>query len=83
MHVAQDSPTQAWIDDWLAFLSDRLPLIFLVVVLFVGMVLVAKTKGGLGKVIAFGVGAALVFLLLTNVETISSFFGDELPIPQD
>ena len=76
----QDSPTQVWVDGWLAYLEDRLPLILLIITLVVGTVLIAKAKGGLGKVIAFGFGAALVYLLLTNVEAVSEFFGEELPI---
>lgn len=81
MNVAQETPAQAWILDWVDFLSENLPAIFLVVVLVVGIALVAKAQGGLGKVIAFGLGAALVFLFVTNVEAISAFFREELPIP--
>jgi hypothetical protein len=81
--LAQDSPTQSWIEGWVDFLSTTLPLIFLVVVVLVGTILVVKSKGGLQKAIIFGIGAALVFLILTNVESISDLFGEELPVEQD
>lgn len=77
------SPIQAWIDDWLAFLSDRLPLVFVVVAILVGIVLIVKAQGGIGKLIAFGLGAALVFLLLTNLEAVADLFGEELPIDHE
>lgn len=76
----EDSPTQAWVRDWVAFLEEMLPLIFVVVVIVVGIILIAKA--GIGKVIGFGIGAALVFLLVTNLEAVAEFFGDELPIEQ-
>jgi hypothetical protein len=82
-NLAQDSPTQSWIEDWVDFLSTTLPLIFLVVVVLVGILLIVRAKGGLQKAIIFGIGAALVFLILTNVEAISNLFGEELPIEQD
>ncbi len=75
-----NSPTQVWVDGWLEYLFDRLPVILLIITLIVGVSLIAKAKGGLGKVIAFGFGAALVYLLLTNVEAVSRFFSEELPI---
>jgi type IV secretory pathway VirB2 component (pilin) len=81
--LAQDSPTQTWVEGWVDFLSETLPLIFLVVVVLVGTILIVKSKGGLQKAIVFGIGAALVFLILTNVEAISGFFGEELPVEQD
>jgi hypothetical protein len=81
--LAQDSPTQSWIEGWVDFLSTTLPLIFLVVVVLVGTILIVKSKGGLQKAIVFGIGAALVFLILTNVESISNLFGEELPVEQD
>jgi hypothetical protein len=81
--LAQESPTQSWIQDWVDFLSTTLPLIFLVVVVLVGTILIVKSKGGLQKAIVFGIGAALVFLILTNVDAISNLFGEELPIEGD
>lgn len=78
--LAQDSPTQSWIQQWVDFLEETLPLIFLVVVILVGTILIVKSKGGLQKAIIFGIGAALVFLILTNVEAFSELFGDELPV---
>lgn len=81
--LAQDSPTQSWIEGWVDFLSSTLPVIFLVIVILVGTMLIVKSKGGLQKAIIFGIGAALVFLILTNVEAISDLFGEELPVDQD
>lgn len=80
--IAQDSPAQVWISDWTDFLSEHLPLIFPVVVLLAGTLLIAKAQGGMGKLIGFGVGAAVVFLLLTNLEAVSAFFSEELPLPE-
>lgn len=82
-YLAQDSPTQTWIEGWVDFLQTTLPLIFLVIVVLVGTILIVKSRGGLQKAIVFGIGAALVFLILTNVEDISAFFGEELPVEQD
>ena len=82
-HLAQDSPTQTWIQGWVDFLEATLPLIFLVVVVLVGTILIVKSKGGLQKAIVFGIGAALVFLILTNIEAISDLFGEELPVEQE
>ena len=81
--LAQDSSTQTWIQGWVDFLSNTLPVIFLVVVVLVGIMLIVKSKGGLQRAIVFGIGAALVFLILTNVESIADFFGEELPVTQD
>ncbi|MPZ27298.1 MAG: hypothetical protein GEV12_13030 [Micromonosporaceae bacterium] len=81
--LAQDSPTQTWIQGWVDFLEETLPLIFLVVVILVGTILIVKSRGGLQKAIIFGIGAALVFLILTNVEAISDLFGEELPVEQE
>lgn len=81
--LAQESPTQTLIQSWVDFLEDTLPLIFLVVVVLVGTILIVKSRGGLQKAIIFGIGAALVFLLLTNVEAISDLFGEELPVEQE
>lgn len=81
--LAQDSPTQVWIADWTAFLTDTLPMIFLAVVILVGIILIVRTKGGLQKAIIFGLGAALVFLILTNVDGFSNLFEEELPIDGD
>lgn len=80
--IAQDSPAQVWISDWTDFLSEHLPLIFPVVVLLAGTLLIARAQGGVGKLIGFGVGAAVVFLLLTNLEAVSAFFSEELPLPE-
>jgi hypothetical protein len=81
--LAQDSPTQTWIQGWVDFLSNTLPVVFLVVVILVGTLLIVKSNGGMQKAIVFGIGAALVFLILTNVEALSNLFGEELPVDSD
>lgn len=81
--LAQDSPTQTWIEGWLDFLGTTLPVAFLVIVILVGIILIVKSRGGLQKAIIFGIGAALVFLILTNVEALSDLFGEELPVDSE
>jgi hypothetical protein len=78
--VAQDSPTQTWIQGWISFLTDTLPLVFLAVVVLVGTTLIIRSRGGLQRAIIFGIGAALVFLILTNVDAVSEYFRRELPL---
>lgn len=79
---APDRPLRSWITDWSQFLTDTLPLVFLVVVLAAGTVMVVKRNGGLPrKTIAFGLGAALVYLLLTRVPEVAEWFRAELPLP--
>jgi hypothetical protein len=80
---AQDSPTQTWIKGWLKFLDDTLPVLFVVIVILVGTILIVKSRGGLQKALIFGIGAAVVFLILTNVEAVSKLFEQELPIGGD
>lgn len=81
--LAQESPIQTLIQDWLDFLEGVLPVAFLVIVILVGIVLIVRSRGGLQKAIVFGIGAALVFLILTNVEAVSGLFGEELRIDGD
>lgn len=80
--LAQSSPTQEWITGWTSFLRQTLPMVFLVVVILVGTVLIVRARGGLQKAIIFGLGAALVYLILTNVDDVSRLFERELPIPE-
>jgi ABC-type bacteriocin/lantibiotic exporter with double-glycine peptidase domain len=77
---ADDTPSQAWIRDWVEFLTEMLPLILPVVVILVAILLIFRAKSGIGQVIGFGIGAAVVFLLLTNLESVAEFFRNELPI---
>lgn len=81
--LAQDSPTQAWIQGWIDFLDGTLPMVFLVVVVLVGTILIVRSKGGLQKAVIFGLGAALVYLILTNVDAVSELFREELPLDGD
>jgi hypothetical protein len=78
---ADDTPAQAWIRDWVGFLSEMLPVILPVAVILVALVLIFKAKG-IGQVIGFVLGAALVFFLLVNLDEVSEFFREELPIDQ-
>lgn len=80
--LAQPSPTQDWITGWTTFLRQTLPMVFLAVVVLVGIILIVRTRGGLQKAIIFGLGAALVYLILTNVDAVSRLFEQELPIPE-
>src|SRR5690606_10233050 len=80
--LAQSSPTQDWITGWTMFLRQTLPMVFLVVVILVGTILIVRARGGLQKAIIFGIGAALVYLILTNVDAMSRLFEQELPIPE-
>ena len=75
----QDSPLRNWVDGWLAYLSDNLPAVFIVVAVVVGILLLVKS--GIEQTVLFAVGAALAFLLLTNLESTAEFFEDELPVP--
>lgn len=75
----EERPVRDWIGELTSDLAALLPVIFLVIVLLVGTILIVKTKGGLQKAIVFGLGAALVFLILTNVESVAAIFQGELP----
>lgn len=70
-----------WIDDTTAWLSNTLPVLFLAVVVAIGLYLLVVTRGGIRKVLVFGVGAAVVFMVLTNVDNIADMFGTELGAP--
>lgn len=70
-----------WIDDQTNWLSGALPAIFLTVVMAFGVYLMVVTRGGIRKLIVFGIGAAVVYMVLTNVAFIGSMFGTELGAP--
>jgi len=75
------SPIQTWLTGWTDFLNTTLPLIFLLVVLAWGTVLVVKRNGGLPrKTIIFGLGAALVYLILPRIPDIADLIRTELPL---
>lgn len=78
---AQETPLQTWFSDWLSYLSDNLPLIFLVVAVLAGTLLLVR--GGIKQTLMFAVGAAMAFMLLTNLEAVAEFLGNELPLPPD
>lgn len=77
--VAQETPLQTWVNGWLAYLSENLPVAFLVVAVLVGILLLIR--GGVKQTVMFAIGAALAFLVLTNLESFAAFFGEELPLP--
>lgn len=84
-----DSPVRTWLTGWVDFASGTLPVIFTVVVVAVGMLVMVRRgnkkkgiRGGLRAALVFGVAAALVYLLLTNVAGVADLFGEELPIGQ-
>lgn len=77
--LAQGSPLRTWVDGWLDYLSDHLPTIFIVVAVLVGILLLVRS--GIKQTVLFAVGAALAFLLLTNLEETAAFFEEELPLP--
>lgn len=77
--LAQETPIQSWLSSWLAYLSENLPVIFIVVAVLAGIMVLAR--GGVKQVITFAIGAGLAFLLLTNLELIAEMFSEELPLP--
>jgi type IV secretory pathway VirB2 component (pilin) len=83
IQLSQEPPTGSitgWFNDLLSWFQGTLPVVFLVIVVAVGIVLIVQAKGGLKKAVVFGIGAALVYLILTNVESFSSLFESELPL---
>ena len=77
----QPTPLQGWITGWTEFLATTAPLVFLVAVIAYGSWRIIMRRGGWPwKTMVFGLGAALVFLLLTNVEAVAELFWRELPL---
>lgn len=74
------TPLQGWITSWTEVLSTTAPMVFLVAVIAYGSWRIIMRRGGWSwKTTVFGLGAALVFLLLANVEAVAEFFRRELP----
>lgn len=72
---------QSWITSWTEFLSTTAPMIFLVAVIVYGSWRIIMRGGGWPwKTMVFVLGAALVYLLLTNVEEVAESFRRELPL---
>lgn len=67
-----------WIDDTTSWAAGTLPVIFLTVVMLFGVWLLIVTRGGIRKLLVFGLGAAAVYMVLTNVDSIADMFGTEL-----
>lgn len=89
MVTLTESPTQGWIISWTDFLRETLPTLFLVIVLGFGLIIMIRRgnkkkqiRGGLAAAIAFGLAAALVYLLLTHVADVADWFHNELPVDQ-
>lgn len=82
-----DSPLQTWVSGWVEFLTTTGKWIFLAVVILAGLVILVRKGdsekgilGGIRGAIAFGLGAAVVYLLLTNVVGLADLFEAELPL---
>jgi hypothetical protein len=67
-----------WIDDTTTWFSTTLPFIFLTLVFGFGVWLLIMTRGGIRKLIVFAIGAAVVYMLLTNVDALATMFGTEV-----
>lgn len=83
--LGQETPTGSitgWFNDILSWFQGTLPVVFLVIVIGIGITLIVQTKGGLKKAVVFGIGAALVYLILTNIEGFSAIFESELPLDE-
>jgi len=83
--LSQEPPTGSitgWFNDLLSWFQGTLPVVFLVIVVAVGIMLIIQSRGGLKKAVVFGIGAALVYLILTNVEGFSAIFESELPLDE-
>lgn len=83
-----DGPIRSWLVDLAGWASATLPRVFLLVVLVVGAIIMIRKgnkkkgiPGGVAAAVAFGLGAALVLLLLRNVPAVADLFGRELPRP--
>ncbi len=66
-----------WIDDKTNWFGTALPAIFLVVVVGIGVWLLVVTRS-IRKTLLFGIGAAVVYMTLTNVDAIGDKFGSEI-----
>lgn len=67
-----------WIDSTTSWVAATVPVVFLTVVFVFGVWLMVVTRGGIRKLVLFAVGAALVYMLLTNVDALGGMFSSEL-----
>ena len=67
-----------WIDSKAGWLGSTLPTLFLIGIFALGVWMLIVTRGMIRKLIVFGLGAAIVYMILTNVPTIARKFGTEL-----
>jgi hypothetical protein len=84
---AQDGPLRTWVGGWVDLLHVTVPRTLVVVVAGAGIWMsigkgdrTRRVPGGVRAAILFGIGAALVYLFLTNVDTMADHLGDELPL---
>jgi hypothetical protein len=66
-----------WIDEKSAWLDTTLPFLFLIAVVAIGLWMLIVTKGMIRKLIVFGLGAAIVYMILTNIPALADKFGTE------
>ena len=78
---AADGKVTGWIDDKTNWMAGALPVIFVTVVFAFGVYMLIITRGGIRKLIGFGIGAAVVYMVLTNVAAIGGMFRSELGAP--
>src|SRR5690606_15657418 len=68
-----------WLSGWLAYLSENLPVLFVVLTILVGTILLVR-GGGFKEAISFVLGALVIFVVLMNLELFADLLRDELPL---
>ncbi|GAB1646803.1 hypothetical protein [Krasilnikovia sp. MM14-A1259] len=67
-----------WVDNTTNWLSTTIPVVFLTLVFGFGVWMLIMTRGAIRKLIVFAIGAAVVYMLLTNVDALARMFGTEV-----
>ena len=67
-----------WVTNTTDWFSTTLPIVFLTLVLGFGIWLLIVTRGGIRKLVVFAIGAAIVYMLLTNVDSLADMFSTEV-----
>ncbi|WP_430787123.1 hypothetical protein [Actinoplanes sp. G11-F43] len=65
------------IDSLFNWADEQLPFFFLTLVVGFGVWLLIVTRGGIRKLVVFAIGAAFVYMLLTNVDVFGDMFESE------
>lgn len=65
------------IDSLFGWADEQLPFFFLTLVIGFGVWLLVVTRGGIRKLVVFAIGAAFVYMLLTNVDVFGDMFESE------